>query len=284
MSRFRDGLSSFLPSVPGAALSDRERALNLPDSDLTRLLATPDDVMLLFADERTTDKVSGDEGDLAGNWVDAPPFVSRALSDVTWAQGNGTSDCYRAATTSTQELKGGGDYVYRTLLVWNNGTATTAFRFLGNTTSSGSINISAFFYFINGNQLGFLQQFDSKSNSFVVFDLPFSLDDNQIIMPVLSQEDNGDGTQQIRMWLNGEACAVASVTNGTDNGDGSADIMDGTSNGATQFAWLGTLFSDGIDAYGRWLHIARGTTSDAQERALAISILGKIGDPMLPPA
>lgn len=265
-------------------VDDRVRVISSTGEQLEDAFGSPDDMFLIYPDAGAPDLIAGNEGDLAGTWLGAPPYVEGTLTTVAWAQGDGGATCYRSSSMTPQELAGGGglSHVIRTLLVWDEGAIASFRQLLGNSTASGSINTSAIVYFANATEIVFAQQYGSKTNTNVTFTLPFTLATGAVLLPVFEKVDEGGGTQRVRCWVNGEPCAVASVLNGTDNGDGSATIQDGTPNGTTQFCWLGILFSTGIGCFGRMLQVGRYETSDAQEARLATLFLGSVGDPMLP--
>ena len=274
------------PIVPPAAevapFSKRVEASTRSRESLIDLFSEGDDLFFVFPETGGADKIGGIEGVLAGTWASAPALVTSGLAGVPWAKGAGNTIGYRAATTASDVVAGGADFVTRALLMWTEGAIASFRQLMGNSVSGGAVNTSGIVYFNNATEIVYAHQYGSKTNTNVVFTMPFTLADDALVMPSIAQVDNGDGTQTVSCWINGARCAVASVLNGTDNGDDTATIQDGAPNGVTQYCWLSILFSTSISAYGRFAQIAMGTTDDAREAALALELFGVVGDSMVP--
>jgi len=281
MSMMRGRTISPSPT-PLAPFSKRVEASTRSRESLIDLLSEGSDLFFVFPETGGADKIGGIEGDLAGTWESAPALVTSGLAGVPWAKGVGTTIGYRAATTDVDVIAGGADLVTRTFLMWTEGAIASFRQVMGNSAAGGATNTSGILYFNNATEIVYAHQYGSKTNTNVVFTMPFALADDALVMPTIAQVDNGDGTQTVSCWVNGARCAVASVLNGTDNGDDTATIQDGTPNGTTQYCWLAILFSTSVSAYGRFVQVAEGTTNDAREAAIAVELFGVVGDSMVP--
>jgi len=249
------------------------------EQEIADIFETGNELMFLVPDPSAPDKVVDRTNTLDSTWVSSPATVNPSLANGSYAQGVNNQAGYRSSSQAPDVLAGGGDFVYRYAGIWEDGdTLATLRRPFGASINSSSVNVHGYLFLSDNSTFALLQQFGSKQNSSVTFTTPFPLVNEDPFLIVIEQQDNGNGTQDVRAWLNGVPCTVSAVQAGTDNLDGSATITDGSINGATEWCWLAVGFSgDSTFSKGLFLQVDLGTTDTATEEALATAYLGGLG-------
>lgn len=239
------------------------------------------DIFFVLADPDDPEGLRQVVGDYDGDWTEKPGEVAARINGASYgndSRGNG----WVLDNQDTANWAGGADYVWRLYWVWGEGDSLTATRRMMSihTISGGpSDNICNLVVFSSNSKVRWFQQHGSKTPEYLDFGLPFSVKDGDPLLLTIAMEDQGDGTHDVRAWLNGEVCTIDAVFEDvTDNGDDSANVIDGEPNSANQVLTLGGVdYADGSDSWWRGFQLSAGTTDTATESAHAEALFGATG-------
>ena len=249
------------------------------NAEILEIFETGNELMFLIADQDAPDGLIERVGSLAGTWFSKPALITQAVDNAIWAKGSGNQTGYRSTSQVPDVLVGGDDFVYRFFGVWQEGNSLSELRRLfGASANVGSRHVHGYGYWASNSEFAMLNQYGAKIDSGATFKFPFELQNGDPYLGAVEQRDNGDGTQTVTLWMNGRRGIISDASRGgRDNRDGSAILTDASVNGATEWCWMATGFSaTSVFSWNRFLQIDYGTTSDANEEALALALLGEL--------
>lgn len=267
MSRF---VNRFDSNESGGA----EAPVGLDSSSLHQSLADEAGTVLMLS------AASGVLVDLAGNltgWgAGRTPEVTEVISNTgaLWFFGDGQG------STSDPEFVSLGDLVVRVkVMVMNTSPAGNApVAMVGGPPAT---NTAWDIYFPNGTTIGYFHESASGTDHFCAWNLPSALTLRQLMYFNLRRVDNGDNTVTVQLWLKQgsgafQKLSLASVTSGTDNGDGTATFTKPVSAGSPVLGLLNfpNLAQEWQNTVVEFLHVKEATTTDGAESAICQAVMG----------
>lgn len=222
------------------------------------------------------------KGNYVGSWTDQPADVKAWIDGAVYGEDSGGTG-WALNHNDVTNWAGGADYIWRSLHIWGEGDGLAAARRLMSNydsgTTSGENICNLLVLNAGGTTIRWFHQYASKTNVYADWTLPFTPEDGDPLLITVGQEDEGDGLQRVRIWVNGLPCAVAAVfLTAVDNGDGSVTMEDGLANATDPELTLGGVrYQTGSYSYWRAFQLTTGTTDTASEAAIATALFGATG-------
>lgn len=245
------------PNIAAAALSN---------ADILAELETGNELEFFIADPDEPNGILQRKGVGVGDWSSTGTSEDLIGPAAYWGFG-GTSENFVNTNTSWSTCGGGADFVYRFLFIHKETSYRARWFALNQSPGNWLAHLTA----ESSTRLRFIQQHGSKVQEEAFFDGVEALENGRVYLISVEQADNGDGTQDVTVRVNGTVWPCSSVSGGSavDNGD-FATLTNGNEGGAIEMSLMGSpVFGNQHLSLFRALQIDQGATSGATELAHA---------------